>query len=67
MKHILTSILLFLYSSILFAQESPRPTAEEAETTDLFLTYWPVVLLPIFMIVIWGAYRRRKRKEKQVN
>lgn len=62
MKKSLLTTLLFLNIALLFAQEAAPNTNSDTELTELFLNYWPVVLLPIFMIVIWGAYRRRSRK-----
>jgi len=64
MKGKLSVILLLITSNYLFAQQNTPGTTQDTEMTDLFLTYWPVVLLPIFMIVIWGAYRRRNRRGK---
>jgi hypothetical protein len=64
MKGKLLACLLFLTSTRLFAQQNTPAGTQDTELTDLFLTYWPVVLLPIFMIVIWGAYRRRNRRGK---
>ncbi|HSJ66748.1 MAG TPA: hypothetical protein VK921_03695 [Anditalea sp.] len=65
MKKIILTTLLFLNTLLLFAQETVPTTTADTELTDLFLNYWPVVLLPIFMIVIWGAYRRRNRNRDQ--
>jgi len=62
MKKSLLAILLFLHTVFLLAQQTTPTTTADPEMTDLFLTYWPVVLLPIFMIVIWRVYRRRNRK-----
>ncbi|KEO74213.1 hypothetical protein EL17_08750 [Anditalea andensis] len=53
----------FLFFCTLFVkaqQPAPSPAADN-ELTDLFISYWPVVLLPIFMIVLWKFYRGRKR------
>ncbi|MBS9525234.1 hypothetical protein KIH41_10570 [Litoribacter ruber] len=57
MKKSLLFTLLAVLPLILFAQGE---TADE-DLSDLFLTYWPVILLPIFMIVIFRYYRKRRR------
>jgi hypothetical protein len=62
MKKSILAALLFLNTLLLFAQGTAPATQSDTEMSDLFLTYWPVVLLPVFMIVIWRVYRRRSRK-----
>ncbi|WP_185974372.1 hypothetical protein [Litoribacter populi] len=57
MKKTLLSPLLAMLPMFTFAQDQ---TADQ-DLTDLFLTYWPVVLLPIFMVVIFRYYRKRNR------
>jgi len=62
MKKSLLAAILFLNTFILFAQQTSPTATTDPELTDLFLTYWPVVLLPVFMIVIWRVYRGRSKK-----
>lgn len=62
MKKISLLPLLFLFN-IAFAQQEIE-TENDQEMSNFFMTYWPIIILPIFMVVIWGAYRRRKKNQK---
>jgi len=58
MKKASLLLLSLLASHLLWAQD--RATPEDAKLTDMFLDYWPIILLPIFMLVVYKFWSRKK-------
>ena len=56
MKKKLGVLITLLPLNKLMAQD----TQDDANLTDMFLDYWPIILLPIFMLVVYKFWTRKK-------